>query len=154
MRLATLAFTALLTLTGQVQASDQLPVENIVIDTDKGPQSFTVEIAADSHSQERGLMFRREMDPDKGMIFRFDPPQFVSFWMKNTFLPLDMIFVRPDGTISSIHANAVPFSEDSIPSIEPVRAVIEINGGRAAALHIVPGDKVHAPDFAATSRHS
>ncbi len=92
-------------------------------------------------------MFRREMDPDAGMVFVFDPPQMVSFWMKNTFIPLDLIFVRSDGTISTVAANARTLSEDSIPSAEPVRAVIEINGGRAQALGIAPGDMVHAPQF-------
>ena len=127
--------------------SQTLPGETITIDTHHGPRVFTVEIAADMKSQERGLMFRRQMDPDAGMIFVFYPPQMVSFWMKNTFIPLDLIFVRADGTISSISANAAPLSETSIPSAEPVRAVIEINGGRAQALGIGPGDRVHAPQF-------
>jgi hypothetical protein len=127
--------------------SQTLPVETITIDTHHGPRAFTVEIAADMKSQERGLMFRREMDPDAGMIFVFEAPQLVSFWMKNTFIPLDLMFVRADGTIASIAASAAPLSETSIPSSEPVRAVIEINGGRAQALGIAPGDRVHAPQF-------
>ena len=88
-------------------------------------------------------MFRRSMAPDAGMLFDFHRPQMANFWMKNTILPLDLIFIRADGTISSVAADAVPFSEALIPSAEPVRAVLEINGGRAAALGIAPGERVH-----------
>ncbi|HEX3809953.1 MAG TPA: DUF192 domain-containing protein [Rhizomicrobium sp.] len=124
-----------------------LPVATIVIDTDHGPHSFRVEVANDHDSQERGLMFRKVMAPDAGMLFDFHNLVQVSFWMKNTILPLDMLFIKPDGTISSIAPNAVPYSEEGIPSAEPIRAVLEINGGRAAALGIEPGGKVHAPIF-------
>ena len=92
-------------------------------------------------------MFRRKLAPDAGMLFDFHTDVMTSFWMKNTILPLDIIFVRADGTISSIAANAVPYSEASIPSTEPVRAVLEINAGRARALGIEPGDRVHAQIF-------
>jgi hypothetical protein len=154
MRIAAFALIALATLAAcaDPSPSQTLPVETITIDTHHGPRVFTVEIAADMKSQERGLMFRREMDPDAGMLFVFEPPQLVSFWMKNTFIPLDLMFVRADGTIASIAADAAPLSETSIPSAEPVRAVIEINGGRALALGIAPGDKVHAPQFTVTAQ--
>jgi uncharacterized membrane protein (UPF0127 family) len=149
MRLAIFALVAFATLAAcaDPSPSQTLPVETITVDTRHGPRVFTVEIAADMKSQERGLMFRRQMDPDAGMLFVFEPPQLVSFWMKNTFIPLDLMFVRADGTIASIAANAAPLSETSIPSTEPVRAVIEINGGRAQALGIAPGDRVHAAQF-------
>ncbi len=147
MRAAAFFVLALLALMARAAAFESLPVQTIEIETRKGPHRFKVEVAADSASQERGLMFRKEMDPDAGMIFVFGESEFVSFWMKNTFLPLDMLFVKRDGTISSIQANAVPFSEASISSIEPVLAVIEINGGRARALDIETGDKVHAQAF-------
>lgn len=124
-----------------------LPTSTVVIDTDRGPQTFKVEIAADQASQERGLMYRKEMAPNAGMLFDFHTPQWETFWMKNTVLSLDMIFIRQDGTISSVAPNAVPFSTTSIPSAEPVRAVLEINGGRAAALGIEPGQKVHNAIF-------
>ncbi|HTQ13994.1 MAG TPA: DUF192 domain-containing protein [Rhizomicrobium sp.] len=124
-----------------------LPMETISIDTEKGPQSFQVEIAADDKSRENGLMYRKAMEPDHGMLFDFHQDVGVAFWMKNTILPLDMIFIRGDGTISSIAPNATPFSTQEIPSAEPVRAVLELNGGRAEALGIVPGDIVHAREF-------
>ena len=89
-----------------------------------------------------GLMHRQSLAPDRGMIFPYDPPRPASFWMKNTLIPLDLIFVRSDGTIGSIAANAVPLSLDPIPSGEPVAAVLEIAGGRSAELGIGPGDKV------------
>jgi uncharacterized membrane protein (UPF0127 family) len=124
-----------------------LPMETITIDTDHGSQTFQVEIAADDASRERGLMFRKTMEPDHGMLFVFPVSEGVAFWMKNTILPLDMIFIREDGTISSIAANATPYSTQEIPSMEPIRAVLELNAGRAMDLGIVPGAVVHAKAF-------
>jgi uncharacterized protein len=86
-------------------------------------------------------MFRRALAPDAGMLFPFDPPRPASFWMRNTFIPLDMIFVRPDGTIARV-ATAVPRSEASVAVTEAATAVLEIPGGRAAALGIQAGDRV------------
>jgi uncharacterized membrane protein (UPF0127 family) len=106
-----------------------------------GAHRFTVEVAATPEQQEIGLMFRRAIDPDRGMIFPYDPPQAVAFWMKNTLIPLDMVFIRADGTIVRI-ATATPLSLDPVPSGEPVAAVLEIAGGRAAQLGIDAGDKV------------
>jgi hypothetical protein len=128
-------------------ARHQLPTETLTIDTAKGARTFHVEIAADEDTQARGLMFRREMAPDAGMIFEFPRAQFVTFWMKDTYLPLDMVFVRADGTVASVAANAAPMSEAKIPSGEPVKAVIEINAGLAKSLDIEPGDQVHAGMF-------
>ena len=130
-----------------------LPVETISVDTKSGPHSFTVEVAADDESRERGLMFREKMAPDAGMLFDFRTPQPVSFWMENTVLPLDMLFVRADGTIARIKANATPYSRENIPSGEPVQLVIELNGGRAAALGIEEGARVHAPQIAEKKAH-
>jgi hypothetical protein len=128
-------------------ANPTLPVQTIVIDSDHGPVKFRVEMAVDHDTQERGLMFRKIMAPNAGMLFDFRQLVMTSFWMKNTILPLDMLFIRPDGTIASIAANATPYSETPIPSPEPVRAVLEINGGRATQLGIEPGEKVHAAIF-------
>ena len=125
------------------QPDKPLPVTTVVINTDHGPHVFRVELAADGASQERGLMYRKEMAPDAGMLFDFHKPQPVTFWMKNTILPLDMIFIRANGTISSIAPKAVPYSTTPISSIEPVRAVLELNGGRAAELGIEPDQVVH-----------
>lgn len=122
-----------------------LPVETITIDTKTGPHPFSVEVAADDESREKGLMYRMSMAPDAGMLFDFHTPQLVSFWMENTVLPLDMLFVRADGTIARIKENATPYSRENIPSGEPVQFVIELNGGRAAALGITEGARVHVP---------
>jgi uncharacterized protein len=103
---------------------------------------FTVEVAATPQEQAYGLMNRSELAPDHGMIFPFDPPRDAAFWMKNTLIPLDMVFVRADGSIANIAANTVPLSLEPVPSDGPVKAVLEIAGGRAAELGIKPGDKV------------
>ena len=87
-------------------------------------------------------MYRESLAPDRGMIFPHDQPRPASFWMKNTLIPLDIIFVRADGTIARIAANATPLSLTPIPSFEPVSAVLEIAGGRAAELGIEAGDRV------------
>jgi uncharacterized protein len=107
-----------------------------------GTHRFTVEVARTQDEQARGLMFRRSLAPDRGMIFPYNPPRQVAFWMKNTLIPLDMVFIRPDGTIGRIASNAVPMSLEPVPSIDPVSAVLEIAGGRAAELGFNVGDKV------------
>jgi uncharacterized membrane protein (UPF0127 family) len=144
-------FLAILTLAGAclrpAEAQSKLPVETITIDTKSGPHSFTMEVAADDESRERGLMYRTAMAPDAGMLFDFHEPELVAFWMENTVLPLDMLFVRADGTIARIKANATPYSRENIPSGEPVQVVIELNAGRAAALGITEGARVHAPQL-------
>ena len=104
--------------------------------------SFTVEAARTSAEQARGLMFRTELADNMGMIFPFPEPRVASFWMKNTVIPLDIIFVRADGTIESIADNTVPYSTTPVVSGAPVAAVLELRGGLAAELGIVSGDKV------------
>jgi uncharacterized membrane protein (UPF0127 family) len=128
-------------------AAAALPTTTISIATARGAMPFKVEIANDHASQEKGLMFRKTMAANAGMLFDFHTTVMTTFWMKNTVLPLDIIFIRSDGTISSIAGNAVPFSEAPIPSSEPIRAVLEINGGRAKTLGIEPGDKVRGAIF-------
>lgn len=103
---------------------------------------FDVEMALTEPQREHGLMFRKTLGPYEGMLFDFYHDQKVSFWMKNTLIPLDMIFIAGDGVIKHIYANAKPLSTDTIPSEYPVRAVLEINGGTAGLLGIKPGDKV------------
>lgn len=104
--------------------------------------AFQVEVAATGAQQERGLMFRPTLAPDAGMIFPMQPARFASFWMKNTLIPLDMLFIRPDGRIARIAAQTVPYSLIPVDSGEPVSAVLEIPGGRAAELGIAQGDLV------------
>ena len=106
-----------------------------------GVHRFTVEIARTPDQQTHGMMFRTSIGPNEGMIFPYDFPQEVGFWMKNTLIPLDLVFIRADGTIARI-ATAVPHDETPVPSGEPVAAVLEIAGGRAAELGIREGDRV------------
>ncbi len=104
--------------------------------------TFRVELALTSEEQARGLMFRTAMAQDEGMIFPMNPPRNAAFWMKNTVIPLDIIFIGVDGRISNIAANAEPYSEMPLPSEGMVKGVLELSGGRAAELGIVPGDRV------------
>jgi uncharacterized membrane protein (UPF0127 family) len=119
---------------------DLVPLD---IHSANGTHHFTVEVARTSEQQARGLMFREALGADEGMIFPFQFPRPATFWMRNTLIPLDLIFVREDGIIVRIAANAVPMSEDTIASGEPVAAVLEIKGGRAAELGIAEGDRVN-----------
>jgi uncharacterized protein len=107
---------------------------------------FDVEVARTPEEQSKGLMFRKELPPDGGMLFPFDPPQVASFWMKNTVIPLDMIFIRPDGTIAHIAANTEPYSLQPVSSGQLNSAVLEIAGGRAAELGIAENDRVEWTD--------
>src|SRR5690606_7146651 len=103
---------------------------------------FRVEVARTQEEQARGLMFRTSLPEDGGMIFPFDPPRPAGFWMKNTVIPLDMIFIRADGSIARIAEQTVPYSLQSVDSGEPVAAVLELAGGKAAAMGIAEGDLV------------
>jgi len=111
----------------------------LTIRSKNGVHHFTVEVAATPEQQERGLMFRKSLAGDRGMIFPYDPPQDVSFWMENTLIPLDIIFIRPDGTIVRI-TKAKALDETPLPAGEPIAVVLEIRGGRAAELGIKEGD--------------
>jgi uncharacterized protein len=112
-----------------------------------GPHRFTVEVAETPGQMEQGLMFRRTMAPDAGMLFDYKVPTVATMWMRNTLIPLDMLFVDGQGRIVNIHQRAVPLALDVISAAGPVRAVIELNGGTAERLGIVPGDKVQHPIF-------
>lgn len=103
---------------------------------------FIVEVAATPEQQQHGLMFRQHVGPAEGMIFPFMPPRPATFWMKDTPVPLDMVFIRADGTIASIAVNTVPYSLDPVGVGEPVAAVLEIAGGRSVELGIEAGDRV------------
>lgn len=101
---------------------------------------FKVELAETQPQQAQGLMYRRQLAPDAGMLFIYSKPQVAAFWMKNTFIPLDMLFIAADGRIVHIHPNATPQSEATITTPQLVKAVLEINGGLAARLGIRVGD--------------
>ena len=119
-----------------------LEVIPLTVDTPKGKHALRVEVASSEAEQARGLMFRTEMGADEGMIFPRNPPDIASFWMKNTPLPLDIIFVGPDGRILNIAAETVPYSLDPVAAAGLTGAVLEIPGGRAAELGIEAGDRV------------
>lgn len=119
-----------------------LQVIDLAVTTRGTVHRFRVEVARSPAEQMKGLMFRTEMGRDEGMIFPMEPPRGASFWMKNTVIPLDIIFIGPDGRILNIAANAVPYSLNPRESAGPVKAVLELNGGRAAQLGIAPGDRV------------
>lgn len=154
MRWLAIAFAAIWTVAAAASpAVHLLPRSLVTIDTPRGPVRFAVEIADDDTSRMKGLMFRKEMALDAGMLFEFPDDHFRSFWMKNTILPLDMLFIRADGTIARI-ATAKPLDETPVPSGEPIAAVLEIRGGRAAELGIRTGDKVDwgAPHLSQSER--
>lgn len=114
----------------------------LCIKSGKKVHSFTVEVARTSQQQARGLMFRNELADTKGMIFPFPEARMASFWMKNTFIPLDIIFIREDGKIENIAAKTIPYSTIPVESTAPVVAVLELRGGLSAELGIKAGDVV------------
>lgn len=124
-----------------VHPESGLEIVPVTISTDQGEHRFAAEVAATQEEQARGLMFRTHLGPDEAMIF---PRQgdVASFWMKNTPLPLDIIFIGRDRKIINIAAETTPYSLDSVSALGPTSAVLEIPGGRAAELGIEPGDTV------------
>lgn len=119
-----------------------LPVVPLTVTRDKTVHKFKVEVASTGAEQEKGLMFRTAMGADEGMIFPMNPARPASFWMKNTVIPLDLVFIGPDHRVLNIAANAEPYSLTPIPSAGPVIAVLELIGGRAEQLGIGKGDVV------------
>jgi uncharacterized membrane protein (UPF0127 family) len=129
-----------------------LPTSTVTVVTSDGKQHvFKVEVADTDTTRARGLMYRRQMAADAGMLFDYRFETETAFWMKNTLIPLDMIFIRADGTIANVAQRAVPLDETSIPSNGAVRGVLEVNGGTAARLGIKAGDKVLNPIFGNTN---
>jgi hypothetical protein len=112
----------------------------LVLHTATGEHAFNVELVDTPESRAKGLMFREELADDAGMLFDFKQEREVSFWMSNTLIPLDMIFVGADGVVKTIHVNARPQDLTSIPSQVPVQFVLEIPGGRSEELGLQPGD--------------
>jgi uncharacterized membrane protein (UPF0127 family) len=140
----------LLLAAGPMPAHGQLakfPTASLTIVSANGPHPFTVEVATTPAQMEQGLMYRRSLAPDAGMLFDYGGPSMAMMWMKNTLIPLDMLFVDATGHIVNIHERAVPGSLDTIAAAAPVRATIELNGGTAARLGIRSGDKVVFPIF-------
>ncbi|WP_413987793.1 DUF192 domain-containing protein [Labrys okinawensis] len=123
--------------------------EPLSITTASGKHDFQVEVMRTDDEQQRGMMFRHSLDDDKGMLFPFPNERIATFWMENTYVSLDMIFIRSDGTIQRIEKRAEPLSTNTISSGAPVLAVLEVIGGLSDKLGIKPGDKVGYPIFKA-----
>lgn len=130
---------------GTVQA--QCAPDTVSVRGDFGSAQFTVEVADDNAERGRGLMFVEQMASMEGMLFVYERPQSVSFWMRNTLIPLDMIFVNASGEIQNIHENAIPLDETSIYGGEEIQFVLEINGGMAGRLGLEAGNQMQHPAF-------
>ena len=139
LRVAGAALVAALAMTPLAACSDET---HAVLHTAKGDFTFQVEIADDDAERAKGLMFRQELADDAGMLFDFGQERETAFWMQNTFIPLDMIFISAAGVVKTIHANARPMDTTSIPSGAPVRFVLEIPGGRAKEIGLAVGDRL------------
>ncbi|MDI1295787.1 MAG: DUF192 domain-containing protein [bacterium] len=140
--------------TGNSAATAQPALLPLAIRTAKGVHRFQVEMARTPAEQEKGLMFRKTLGADSGMLFPMAPPRTASFWMENTVIPLDMLFIRTDGTIAFIGANEAPYSRIPVSAGIPVAAVLELRGGRAAELGIAEGDRVQWGACAAPDKKS
>ncbi len=126
-----------------------LPLSELIINAATGEHRFRIELAATPEQMRVGLMYRRELAPDAGMLFDFTPPRLVSMWMKNTYIPLDILFIDETGRIVNIAENTTPHSLASVRSAGPVVAALELNAGVAERLGIAPGDCVVHPLFSA-----
>ena len=125
----------------------ELETSPLTIESANGAHAFTVEIADEPEEITTGLMNRESMDPDAGMLFDFGQPREAAMWMKNTLIPLDMLFMDPQGKVIAIARETVPGSLRTITPGVPVKSVLELNGGRAEELGIEPGDEVIHPIF-------
>ena len=137
---------ALLVAAGPVRPAE---LQTLEIASKNGVHAFSVEMAVTEPERAKGLMFRKELPEGRGMLFDFQRAQEVGFWMQNTYIPLDMIFIRGDGRILRIAENTEPLSTRIIPSNGPVRAVLEVIGGTSRKFGIAPGDRVASPIFKA-----
>jgi uncharacterized membrane protein (UPF0127 family) len=144
LRTAALALVVLLAIAAPAWTAGQQTLE---IASKTGVHTFAVEIADNDADRAKGLMYRKELPEGRGMLFDFHREQEVSFWMQNTYIPLDMVFIRADGRILRIAENTEPLSTRLIPSGGPVRAVLEVVGGTTRKLGIAPGDRVASPIF-------
>lgn len=132
--------------TAALAAAEVAQTLPLTIRTATAQHRFTVELALTPREQEQGLMFRKSLAPDSGMVFPMSPPRTASFWMKNTVIPLDMLFIHTDGSIAFVKSNAQPYSREPVSAGIPVAAVLELPGGRAAELGIREGDRVQWGD--------
>jgi len=140
-------FICTLLMVAPLALAAELPRDVVLVEAGASQYRFEVEVADDPTERAEGLMHRTSLADNAGMLFIYPKPQPVEFWMKNTPLSLDIVFVRQDGTIARIAENTVPMSEELIPSGEPVRAVLEVKGGTMRQLGIAAGDRVHNASY-------
>jgi len=133
---------AVIGLTGPGFATD---ADALILKTDTGEHAYTVELAITDAARAKGLMFRRNMPPTHGMLFIYDVPQRIGMWMRNTYIPLDMIFIDEAGRVHRVETHTEPFSTDLISSGGEVVAVLELNAGQADKIGLKPGDEVIHP---------
>ncbi len=131
----------------RLRAGDASILERIVVVTDSGEHVLEVEIADADATRARGLMFRRSLAPNRGMLFLYEAEQMITMWMRNTYISLDMVFIRADGRVNSTVLGAEPFSEEIIASGGPTMAVLEIAAGGAVRLGLKTGDLIHHRHF-------
>jgi uncharacterized membrane protein (UPF0127 family) len=156
-----LAFLLLAACSGKEKAADNAPAATstarpqtipLIITADGKLHRFDVEVALTAEEQAKGLMFRKNLGTNAGMVFPMSPPRTASFWMKNMFIPIDMLFIHTDGTVAMVAANAQPYSREPISAGVPVAGVVELRAGRAAELGIREGAKVRWGNCSAPSR--
>lgn len=146
-----LALIGAVTVVGAATAEDgvaECALEHLDLRGAWGEARFSIELAVTPREQARGLMWRQQLAPDAGMLFVYPKPGQPAFWMKNTLIPLDMLFITPDGRVQHVHTRAIPGDLTPISGGAGVSAVLEIPGGRAAELGITAGDQVRHPAFA------
>lgn len=146
-KLGVISFIFVSAVPAGAQKDNAFQHSEIVIESKSGNHKFKVEIARTQKQLALGLMFRRSLSPNEGMLFDYKRPQNVGMWMKNTLIPLDMLFIDASGRIINIHERAVPGSLESIPSRKPVLGVLELNGGTVSRFGVSLGDKVRHPIF-------
>jgi uncharacterized membrane protein (UPF0127 family) len=129
------------------QSRVSFPTSELIIESGAKRHRFAIEVAVNDEQRALGLMHRTQLAADSGMLFDFQSDQVTAMWMRNTRIPLDMLFIAHDGRIVNIAQRTVPFSEASVFSDGPVRAVLELNGGTVSRLGIRPGDRVVHPIF-------
>ena len=134
-------------MTSPLAATGEFRTDKLTVVSDSGEHSFNVELAETKEQQARGLMFRRSLGKREGMLFIHKEPSFLTMWMRNTYIPLDMIFIRANGAIHRIEPHTEPFSERIIESGARVTAVLEVAAGVSEELGLKPGDIVRHAHF-------
>ena len=146
------ATAAVVFLASIVAAYAEAPLEPLTIDTASGQHRFKVEVMRTEPERERGLMYRKTMPQDHGMLFEYQAEQPVAFWMHNTYLPLDLIFIGKDGRVVNVARDAKPMDDSLIPSAGPALGVLELDAGSAKAIDLKAGDVVHHKMFGDATR--